>query len=186
MLKNVYSVNAIQNYTFDLHQAHLTTRWPWFNHPYDFVSPRKCSLDGYSDIEPTYSWLFFASEPVVARFTAPYLPTVSPADDSLLVCGEFDIGQWYRPFVLNYMVPKHVPYLTILKNNPLFFVEFKTDKNIIFKQYEVNDALNTYSNKCLRSPVEVGRSYTLEPRYEWLNETITANAIINEIEKVLV
>jgi hypothetical protein len=186
MLKNVYSVNATENYTFDLEKVHSTTNWPWFNRPYDFVSPRQSSLEGYSDIEPTYSWLFFASEPVVARFTAPYLPAVSPADGAMLVCGEFDIGQWYRPFVLNYMVPKHTPYLTIIKNNPLFFVEFKTDKNIVFKQYQVNETLNLYSNRCLRSPVEVGRSYTLETRYQWMNETITAKAIIEEIEGSLV
>lgn len=186
MLKNVYSVNSIQNYTFDLSEAHATTNWPFFNRLFDFVSPRQCSLEGYSDIEPTYSWLFFATEPLVARFTSPYLPAISPAEGSIMVCGEFDIGQWYRPFVLNYMVPKHTPYLTIIKNDPLFFVEFKTDKNIIFKQYEVNETLSTYANRCLRSPVEVGKSYTLEPRYEWLNETITAGAIIDKIERSLV
>lgn len=186
MLKNVYSINATENYTFDLNKAHSTLTWPWFNHPYDFVSPRQSSLEGHSDIEPTYSWLFFASEPVVARFTAPYLPALSPAKNSMLMCGEFDIGQWYRPFVLNYIVPNYVPYLTITKNNPLFFLELKTDKNIVFKQYEVNDTLNDYSNKCLRSPVEVGRSYTLNPRYQWLNETITAKLIIDEIERSLI
>ncbi len=186
MLNNVYQVNSTQNYTFDLNQVHLTNSWPWYSHSYDFVSPRKCSLEGYSDIEPAYSWLFFASEPLVARFTAPYLPTISPADGSFLVCGEFDIGQWYRPFVLNYMVPKHVPYLTVLKNNPLFFVEFKTDKNIVFKQYESTESLYDYSGRCIRSPVEVGRSYTLEPRYNWLHETITTKVIIDEIEKNLV
>ena len=186
MLKNVYSIDATENYTFNLARAHSNpSTMPVVNSPYDFASPRQSGLDGYTDIEPAYSWLFFASEPLIARFTAPYLPAVSPAEGSFLVCGEFDIGQWYRPFVLNYMVPKHVPYLTILKNSPLCFVEFKTDKNIVFKKYEVNDILNLYSNKCLRSPVEVGRSYTLESRYEWLNEAITAKTIIYEIEKNL-
>lgn len=190
MLKNVYLVDSVEDYTFNLVNAHQFSYKPFHNvlneGGWDFVSPRECSLLDHTDVQLNLSWLFFASEPVIVRFTSPYLPAVSPAEGALLMCGEFDIGQWYRPFVLNYSVPKCVDTLTINKDKPLFFMEFKTDKNIIFKQYAVNGKLMDYSNACLTSPVSVGPEFSLEPRYNWLSSTITSTAIIEEIEKRLI
>lgn len=65
------------------------------------------------------------------------------------ICGEFDIGNWFRNFSAAYVCKEQPCNIKIQKNDPLYFLEFFTDKKIIFKQFYFNDDLLTCAYYCL-------------------------------------
>jgi hypothetical protein len=145
--------------------------------------PRESALEGYNDIEVNLSWSFFADEPLVARFTAPFFPPFSPAPGVLLDSGEFDIGSWYRPFRLNYNVPKEVSKLTFKENDPLVYVEFKTDKQIVFKRYTGTPLLLAIAQECAAAPRRYSLFRPLKERYDLARKTKLTDQVLAEIKK---
>ena len=65
------------------------------------------------------------------------------------ICGEFDIGNWFRDFSVAYVCKEQPCNIKIQKNDPLYFLEFFTDKKIIFKQFYFNEELLTCAYYCL-------------------------------------
>lgn len=108
---------------------------------------RESSLAGYIDIMYNLSWLFWSPEPLLARFSAPYFPAISPTKNALLATGQFDIGKWYRPWRLDYHIPLNAKSFIIEKNDPLFFLEFFTDRKIIFRRYLLTPELLNLSDE---------------------------------------
>lgn len=148
--------------------------------------PRKTSLEGYVNIQYNMAWLFFADEPVVARFTAPYMPVSTPAAGSILAAGEFDIGSWYRPFNLDYHVPNNIKKLVFEKNQALYNIEIKTDKPVVFKRYSISSKLQNLAIEMSQSPVRYGKFIPLSEKYETFKKSKIREQILTEIKKNLV
>lgn len=148
-------------------------------------TPRPTSLEGYFPLEYNMSWLFFADEPLVARFTPPYFPFYSPMNGSILASGEFDIGQWFRPFHIDYHVPITTTSFNLETNDPLFYVEFKTNKKIIFKRYSLNKELASLSRECINSPSYFGQLKKLKERYRFAEKSKMKERVLSEIRKNL-
>jgi len=147
---------------------------------------RPTNLKGYYNISYLVTWLFFASEPVMVKFTAPYYPAFSPIEGALLATGEFDIGKWLRPVALDYHVPNDVNHFAVKEGDPLMFVEFMTDKKIEFKKITPDDLLHSYSAEHVKSPKMHGENLPLEKRYEIADEADMPKMILSHIEKNLV
>jgi len=64
------------------------------------------------------------------------------------ICGEYDIGKWFRDFSAGYVCKEQPSNIEIQKNDTLYFLEFFTDKKIIFKQFYFNDDLCTCADFC--------------------------------------
>jgi hypothetical protein len=139
-------------------------------------------------INMTYnmSWLLFASEPVTARFTAPYVPPFSPAENTILSSGEFDIGKWYRNFVLDYQIPVGNTRFEFKEGDPMFYVEFLTDKKIIFKRYLLTETLMNLSDESAASPSRYGRFKSLAQRYSMSENSLVPQQVLKEIRNNLV
>lgn len=147
------------------------------------MKPRVSALSTHRDIDVNMSWTFFADEPLVARFTAPYYPPTTPGPGVMLSAGEFDIGSWFRPFRLNYFVPYGVNTLKFKTNDPLVFVEFKTEKKIVFKRYQGTPLLASLARECAESPQRYGLFKSLAERYEMAKRTKLTNQVLQELEK---
>lgn len=147
---------------------------------------RKSSFKDYSNLKYNMSWIFFSEEPLVASFTAPYCPPTSPSPNAFLSPGEFDIGQWYRPFNLDYHVPINNEFFEIKKDDQLFYVSFKTNKKIEFKQYFYTDRLKAISFELTKSPFIIKRSLPLKERYLMAKNANLRKMILSEIKNNLI
>lgn len=147
---------------------------------------RKSSIPGYMNIEYNVSWIFFSDEPLVASFTPPYFPAISPVKDSFLAIGEYDIGQWFRPFNLDYHIPTNSESFSIREGDPFYFVNFKTDKKIVFKRFTYTNSLKNLAFEFIFSPSHYGKNKTLKSRYLTAKKSKINKIVLQEIKKNLV
>lgn len=132
------------------------------------------------------SWYFFASEPVEAKMTAPYYPPTTPTPGSSLFPGEFNIGQWYRPFNLEYSIPLSAKTFSIAPDDPLFFLEIKTDKKIVFQRYSNSPQLDSIAAEFTSAPKMFGARQPLLKLYALAQKTQLPKIVLNEIQKNLI
>jgi hypothetical protein len=147
---------------------------------------RPTSFPDQIDVIYNLGWLFFASEPVVARFTAPYFPTHTPMEGARLSPGEFNIGKWYRSWNLDYHIPKTTRKFSIKEDDPLFFLEIMTNKKVVFKRYTFNESLLALTREATNSPNMYGRHKTLDYRYDMAAKSLMPEMVLAEIRKNLV
>jgi hypothetical protein len=147
---------------------------------------RKSSIKNHANIHYNMSWNFFASEPVVARFTAPFFPTISPVKNSYLSTGQFDIGRWYRTFMLEYHIPVDAVDFSIKENDPLLFIEFLTDKKIEFKRYFMTPKLSNLAVEAANASRRYSKRKTLFERYKMAHGSKIPNIVLAEIRKNLI
>jgi hypothetical protein len=131
-----------------------------------FDLQRISSYEDYVNITYNMGWLFLATEPVMAKFTAPYYPPTSPAEGALLANGEFDIGKWFRPYNLDYHIPNGTKKISFKENQHLFYLHLETDKKIIFKRFILTSELYNLSNESSMVARHYGLVHGLTQRYE--------------------
>ena len=150
------------------------------------IQPRPSSMIGYRNWQYNLSWLLFAEEPVTARLTAPYFPTVSPADGALLAPGHFDIGQWYRPMNLDYHIPVEANTFSVRENQPLAFLDIETDRQVRFVRYRMTQELFTLSEECVNVSNMYSRGVPLSKRYAQFRQSGLRDIVLSEIKKNVV
>ena len=172
MMKNVFVVKNNINDEIDFPDWYHTDTpdsypkiYPAVKSIVSIQKQRPSSFENYSDVGYNMGWAFWASEPVQVKFTAPYFPPESPGVGVILSPGEFDIGQWYRPFVLDYHVPYDCFKLNFTEDQQLFYMHFQTDKKIQFKRYIMSHELFHISAENNASTNRLG-STTLIHRYQ--------------------
>jgi hypothetical protein len=147
---------------------------------------RKSSRDNYINIFYNMGWYLFSSEPLKARFTAPYFPSASPVKGAFLASGEYDIGRWFRPFNLDYHIPLDSKYFSVKNEEPLFFVEFFTDKKIEFKKFNVSTELRSIAFESSNSPTRYGKNKSLIERYKMAHSAKIPQMVLGQIRKNLI
>ncbi len=152
----------------------------------DAYKPRPSSIENYDDLTMDLSWNFVADEPLIAKFTAPYFPAHTPAPGAILTAGEFDIGSWYRPYHLNYFLPKTSRTMVFNEGDPLFYVEFMTNKKIVFKRYINSTVLKKIEEEISTSPSDYSSFKTLKERYLTAKRTKVMEQVRFLINKNLV
>ena len=129
--------------------------------------------------------MFFAEEPVNASFTAPYFSKSKYTQYGSIMPGNFDIGQWFRPFTAELQMWSPEGELHFEENEPLYYVEFNTDKKINLIQFEMNDLLYQYSNALVQSTGLFGKRQTLLSRYNKFKNASMREKILKEIKNNL-
>ena len=71
------------------------------------------------------------------------------------------------------------------QEDPIFYIEFKTDKNIIFKRFEFNEKTMSLGTECARSPNIFGKNKKLVDRYILGKKTGLRERVLTEIKKNL-
>jgi len=118
--------------------------------------------------------------PLTARFTAPYLPTVSPSPGAILACGEFDIGQWFRPFNLDYHIPLDNTRFTVEEGQDLAYVKFDTTKKVLLKRFTFNKVLHHYAYEMSNTPNRYAEYIPLSQRYQMSKNSKMNKLILKE------
>jgi hypothetical protein len=146
---------------------------------------RPSSLVNQTNLTLGLSWLFFAEEPVIGRFTAPYFPPTSPGEEATLSCGQFDIGSWFRQFDLDYHITKNTKSLNFKKNEDLFYLEIMTNKKINLQKFNMTKEILILQNEYVKlNQVEL-KNKTLKDRYSFANKEINKK-VLKEIKKNLI
>jgi hypothetical protein len=196
LFKNVFYFEntADANINFDLNNLgydinknyppeHYPVNIPFSGNGMGLRVVRDMTIKDYLSIEYNMSWIFFAEEPVVARMTPPYFPYNEPTENSIMASGEYDIGQWFRAYRLNYEVPTSSTKFNLKPGDPLFYIEFKTDKNIIFKRFDFTDKLQALATESAISPNIFGKNKKLLDRYALGKKSRLRERVLFEIKK---
>ncbi len=149
---------------------------------FDFKIVRPSSMNGYVDIEYLTSAVFFADEPLIARFMAPNYPPTTPSPGAFLASGQFDIGQWFRPFNLNYFIPVDNTTFEIKHGDPIFYLQLLTDKKINFHKFKMTPEIAQVKNDTV---IWGDKVMSLPERYDFFNKGKNKKKLLEEINKNL-
>jgi hypothetical protein len=152
----------------------------------DFRLTRAPEYKDYYNYTYNLAWQIFADEPLEMRATSPWFPPSSPLEKASLLPGQFDIGRWYRPIYLEYITPKDSTHFSLKAGDPLAYLEFMTDKKIIFKRYIPNDRLIQLSQEFTFSPKRFGFFKKLSEHYAMAKKAKMPEIVLAEIKKNLV
>jgi hypothetical protein len=151
-----------------------------------FVAQRKSTLKGYWDIEYNLHWAFFAEESLKMKMTSPYFPHETPTPGAFVTAGQMDIGQWFRDINLNYFVPKTATSMEFKVDDSLLYLEFMTDKKIIFKRFQMTPSIQEILRENAESPARYGKHLPLVKRYEMAKKSKLRERVLTEIKKNLI
>ena len=148
---------------------------------------RESSYPGYANLFYNMRWTFFASEPVVARMSAPYYPATTPTKGAFMATGQYDIGRWFRYFDLDYHVPVEATNFDINVDDDLMFIELLTDRKVIFKRFVMDNNINNMAYELSSSTNRYRIDYkSLEHRYNLFSKTKMRDMILKQIENNVV
>lgn len=172
------------SYDYDFDKSELL--FPSTNASFELRGGRNPTLkDG-----PVYcfnlSYILFSDEPVDAYFTAPIFSKPTYTKDVSLVPGEFNIGNWFRPYNIEVQFWNKQGTISFEEDEPLFYVELKTDKKFILKRFEMSEKLDGYVRSNTTSFSIFGRGESLLKKYNRFNSVGMKELILTEINKNLI
>jgi hypothetical protein len=147
---------------------------------------RKSAIDGYIDLIYDINYVMFADKPLTIRLSTPNYPPSAPSPGAMLISGEFDIGRWYRPAVLNWFVPTDNTRFEIKEGDDLFYFQALTDDKIVFQKFMMTDQIRELAQSFLKSLKRDGMGLTLEERYQIAEGRQSQELILAEIKKNLI
>jgi len=151
------------------------------------LSPvRPGALKHESTLELSMRFWFFSEEPLVGMINPPMFHKPSYTNYATSVPGMYEIDKWFRPFVLELRVWDKAGHLLIKENDPLFYFEALTDRQVELKRFTLSEELQRLSESCVKSPVFHGKHLPLVERYKRFLTTRTNELVLREIKKNLV
>jgi hypothetical protein len=140
--------------------------------------------------KPTFmaslSYLFFADSPVDVSFTPPYFHEPKHTKYGACLPGEFNVGQWFRPFNFEFQTWSNSGEFHLEENEPLFYAEFKTDRPILFHRFIMSSQLQKYKLANTNSYEVFGPFQTLSEKYKKFKQAGFREKILTEIKKNLI
>ena len=144
---------------------------------------RSNSINDTMHLRSDLTWFFFADEPIEVSFTAPYFHPVNYMSMMTLPPAQFDIGQWFRTFNAEYILWRKDADILIRERDPMFYMEFHTEKKIIFKRFEINEELIKLGAACSGAPTMIGRFKPLAERYTRFRKTAMRENVLRLINQ---
>jgi hypothetical protein len=146
---------------------------------------RQNQMEGYVNLEYNMSWFFFAEEDLTMRYSAPYFPAHSPIEGAMLASGSFNIGKWFRPVNLEYYVPVEETMFSFKEDQPMAFVQFETERPIIFKRFILNQKIAKLTTEIVGSD-KFGFLNNLKDRYKLFAKSSMREVLMSEIKSNVV
>ena len=125
--------------------------------------------------------MFFSEEPMDIFLSAPYFHQSKYTQYGSILPGEFNIGQWFRPYFFEVQMWNSKGEFHVGANEPIFYASFLTNKNVELKRFNYNDTLRSYSAALLEGNKMFGRGQSLLSRYHRFNSIGMRERILKEI-----
>ena len=143
------------------------------------------TINDHRLINVQYSLLVFCEESVVASMESPFFHKTKAFEYGAIVPGEFDIGKWYRPLNAEFQLWENVNELHLAANEPIFYLEFLTERKIVMKRYQVTKRLSTIASSLIHvNPLN--RFASLTEKYEVFKQSRLRSQILKDIKNNLV
>ena len=143
---------------------------------------RKPTLKNTNAMVYKMQWIFFAEEPIVADFSAPYFHEPKYLNYGSIIPGKMDIGKWFRPYNAEIVTWQKDGLISFEEGEPLAYVSFSTDKDIKLIRFNMNSNLMKYAESCMNSPSNYGTHLPLVKRYERFKNSRMNEMILKEIK----
>jgi hypothetical protein len=148
--------------------------------------PRNQTMSVGPSIEFSYRLHMFADEPLEVALTSPYLQQVEYLKYGFLTSGQFDVGQWFRTLNTEIQLYGNKGELHIKKDEPIFYVNFLTDRKVNLHRFELTDEIDTYSRKCIGAKHTFGYKLPLAESYKIFNKSRTRDILLKKIKENLI
>lgn len=177
------------SYNYDFNNFFKTSKYilePETKQYIDVRVERPPVVDYGPTITFSLSYFLFAEESLDAYFTPPMFHPPKYMKYGSVVPGEFDIGRWFRPYNLEIQMWNQSGKFELQENEPLFYTEFKTEKRVVLKRFQINDKLHDAAVACINSKNIFGSGQTLDERYNRFENTDMRDMILSEIKKNII
>jgi hypothetical protein len=182
LTKNLFYIKAPfdVNVEFDeygkIKDGQMYSRW--------FIN-RLTSLQGGVSADFNINFMFFCEESLKVSITPPYLHQTSQPEYGFVSSVKWDIGSWFRPFIVIYQLWENKSSIYFKQDEPIAYLKFETDREIIFKEYMVNETILKIADSCLKHkfilPFE-----SLDRLYSRFTQTSLKKRLLHEIKSNLV
>ncbi len=141
---------------------------------------RPSSIKAGPTVEFHLRYIFFSEESLNARFTPPMFHPAKHTNYGTSVPGNMDIGSWFRPYPLEMQLWGQSGEIKFQEDEPLFYVEFDTEREIILKRFTYTDKLRSYAHHCVTF---YNQEYSLIKRYNQFKRTKMNELVLKEIKE---
>ena len=131
-------------------------------------------------------YYLFSDESMPVYFTPPFFQKPAYTQDATILPGEFDIGNWFRPYNFEVQTWSDHGIITLKENEPIFYAEFKTDKKIKLQRFTMTKNIEKLVEANVNSWQQFGRGQSLLQRYNRFRNHGMREKVLTEIKKNLV
>ncbi len=147
---------------------------------------REPSFDNNIILRYFLGWLFFTEEDSLEiNITAPYFHKPKYLNYGSIIPGSFDIGKWFRPYNAEFNLWDGINEFKIDEDEPIFYIEFITDRPIILKRFINTDTINKLAWACADVSNTMGKFQPLKRRYEQFAASRNKEIVLKEIKNNL-
>jgi hypothetical protein len=114
--------------------------WPVGEGSQFFIEENR-PLEDMNRIDLDFSYIFFSEESLEMAQIPPFIHKTTFSEDAFIASGSFDISKWFRPIFPSFIFWKDRLQLKLKKDEPLFYFDFRTEKNIVLKQFEFTEEI---------------------------------------------
>jgi len=129
--------------------------------------------------------IFFCEESLDIELFPPYMHNVSSTQYGALTAGKFDIGQWFRPLYIDYMLWNNVREIILKEDEPCMYIKFHTNKRIKLQEFKYNDFIASVAWACENISKTYKDRQSLQQRYDLFGKDSLKKALLQEIKKNL-
>jgi hypothetical protein len=177
------AMNTSHEYDFTDNKEFLN---PMTDHYIQLQKRRQASVDFGSSVSYSLEYMFFAEESLEAYFTPPMFHEPKYTKYGAVIPGQYNIGSWFRPYNFEVQLWKNKGEIHIEEDEPLFYVEFQTDRPILLKRFNITERMFLYSNANAGSASLFGLGESLSKRYKRFKDVGYREKILTEIKQNLI
>lgn len=133
-----------------------------------------------------FPYIFFSDSDLEANFSQPTFHPQGYSKYGSVTPGRFNIGSWFRPYAVEIQMWNNSGELIIKEDEPIFYVEFLTDKKIKLVRFKYTKKLLTYAQHCVDAPQIFGKYIPLPKRYKKFKESRMRDVVLKEIKENIV
>jgi hypothetical protein len=131
-------------------------------------------------------YIFFSDSEIEANFSQPTFHPQGYTKYGSIIPGKFNIGLWFRPYFFEIQMWSNEGELIIKEDEPIFYVDFLTNKKIKLVRFKYTKKLATYAQHCVDAPAIFGPNLPLVNRYRKFKESRMKDMILKEIKENIV
>ena len=148
------------------------------------ITLRNPTYENIYSVEYDFSWIFFSEESVEIVQTPAYMHQTLASKYGIAASGSFDINKWLRPINATFNLHKDINEFKVKKDEPLFYLDFKTNRKVILKQFDLTLDLYNLAN----ATAELKQFFpfeSLETLYNRFTRSNRHKKVMQEIHKNL-